>query len=51
MAVPQAVYDVLPEPLKARATIMANGDTSTLAGIDVQAAAAYNVAGTVAQSS
>ena len=43
LAVPQAAYDGLPDALKAKATIMANGDTSTLAGIDVQAVAAYNV--------
>jgi len=43
LAVPQAVYDALPDPLKAKATIMANGDNSTLAGIDVQAVPAYNV--------
>jgi len=43
LGVPQAVYDGLPEPLKAKATIMANGDTSALAGIDVQAVPAYNV--------
>jgi L-ascorbate metabolism protein UlaG (beta-lactamase superfamily) len=43
LGVPQAVYDGLPEPLKAKATIMANGDSSTLAGVDVQAVPAYNV--------
>jgi L-ascorbate metabolism protein UlaG (beta-lactamase superfamily) len=43
LGVPQAVYDALPEPLKAKATIMANGDDSTLAGVDVQAVPAYNV--------
>lgn len=43
LAVPQQVYDGLPPALKAKATIMANGDLSTLAGIDVQAVPAYNV--------
>ena len=43
LAVPQAVYDALPDPLKTKATIMANGDNSTLAGIDVQAVPAYNI--------
>ena len=43
LGVPQAVYDALPDTLKAKATIMANGDNSTLAGIDVQAVPAYNV--------
>ena len=33
LGVPQVVYDGLPDALKAKATIMANGDTSTLAGI------------------
>ena len=43
LGVPQSVYDGLPDPLKAKATIMANGDMSALAGIDVQAVPAYNV--------
>jgi len=43
LGVPQVVYDGLPDALKTKATIMANGDTSTLAGIDVQAVPAYNV--------
>jgi L-ascorbate metabolism protein UlaG (beta-lactamase superfamily) len=43
LAVPQAVYDGLPDALKAKATIMANGDNSVLAGIDVSAVPAYNV--------
>ena len=43
LAVPQAVYDALPDSLKAKATIMANGDNATLAGIDVSAVPAYNV--------
>jgi L-ascorbate metabolism protein UlaG (beta-lactamase superfamily) len=43
LGVPQTVYDGLPDPLKAKATIMANGDRSTLAEIDVQAVPAYNI--------
>jgi L-ascorbate metabolism protein UlaG (beta-lactamase superfamily) len=43
LAVPQAVYDGLPDALKAKATIMANGDNSVLAGIDVSAVPAYNI--------
>jgi L-ascorbate metabolism protein UlaG (beta-lactamase superfamily) len=43
LGVPQSVYDALPEPLKAQATIMANGDKSMLAGIEVQAVPAYNI--------
>jgi len=43
LGVPQIVYDGLPDALRAKATIMANGDTSTLSGIDVQAVAAYNI--------
>lgn len=42
LAVPQAVYDGLPEGLKAKATVMANGDDSILAGVDVLAVPAYN---------
>jgi len=42
LAVPQQVYDQLPDPLKAKATIMANGDKSMLAGIEVDAVPAYN---------
>jgi L-ascorbate metabolism protein UlaG (beta-lactamase superfamily) len=43
LGAPQAVYDGLPDALKAKATIMANGDTSTLAGISVHAVPAYNI--------
>lgn len=43
LAVPQAVYDGLPDALKAKATIMANGDNSVLAGIDGAAVPAYNI--------
>ena len=43
LAVPQAVYDGLTDALKAKATIMANGDNSVLAGIDVSAVPAYNI--------
>jgi len=43
LGVPQIVYDGLPDALKAKATIMANGDTSVLAGIDVHAVPAYNI--------
>jgi L-ascorbate metabolism protein UlaG (beta-lactamase superfamily) len=43
LAVPQQVYDQLPDALKAKATIMANGDKSMLAGIEVDAVPAYNI--------
>ncbi len=43
LGVPQVVYDGLTPELKQKATIMANGDISALAGITVQAVAAYNV--------
>ncbi len=42
LGVPQVVYDQLTPELKDKATIMANGDTSVLSGIDVQAVASYN---------
>jgi L-ascorbate metabolism protein UlaG (beta-lactamase superfamily) len=43
LAVPQIVYDGLPDDLKAKAKVMANGTTQTLAGIEVQAVPAYNI--------
>jgi L-ascorbate metabolism protein UlaG (beta-lactamase superfamily) len=43
LAVAQIVYDGFPEALKGNSTIMANGDTSILAGIEVYAVPAYNV--------
>src|SRR5699024_8470986 len=42
LVVNQAVYDMLPESLKANATALANGDTGTLSGIPLDAVPAYN---------
>jgi L-ascorbate metabolism protein UlaG (beta-lactamase superfamily) len=42
LGVPQAIYNMLTPELKAKATIMGNGDTSMLNGIEVQAVAMYN---------
>jgi L-ascorbate metabolism protein UlaG (beta-lactamase superfamily) len=43
LGVPQAIYNMLTPELKAKATIMANGDTSMLSGIEVQAVSMYNI--------
>lgn len=37
-----AVYDMLPEDLKARATAIANGETTSVNGIGIEAVPAYN---------
>ncbi|GHA24887.1 metal-dependent hydrolase [Devosia pacifica] len=37
-----AVYDMLPEGLKANATALANGESGTLSGIEINAIPAYN---------
>ena len=38
-----AVAEKLPEALRARATVMANGDTGEVAGMKIEAVPAYNV--------
>lgn len=43
LIVNQAVHDKLPDALKSRATVMANGDTGDIAGIPVEAVPAYNI--------
>lgn len=42
LIVPQAVADQLPDALKAKATVMANGDSATVDDIDVEAVPMYN---------
>ena len=43
LVVNPAVAEKLPEPLKARARVMKNGDTAEIAGIPVEAVPAYNI--------
>lgn len=43
LVVNPAVADKLPEDLRARATVMANGDTGEVAGIPIEAVPAYNI--------
>ncbi|MEX0852994.1 MAG: MBL fold metallo-hydrolase [Bauldia sp.] len=43
IVVPQAVADKMPDGLKAKARVMANGDKATVAGIEIEAAPAYNI--------
>lgn len=43
LVVNQSVHDKLPEALKSRATVMANGDTGEIAGIPIEAVPAYNI--------
>ncbi len=43
LVVPQAVADLLPEPLKAKAVVMANGQTTEQKGIMVEAIPMYNL--------
>lgn len=40
---PQSVVDKMPDGLKAKAKVMANGDTATLADIPIEAIPAYNI--------
>lgn len=40
---PRAVFDAMPDDLKARTRVMNNGDTADVDGIQVEAVAAYNV--------
>lgn len=42
LVVNEDVFGKLPEALKARATAMKNGDTGTVAGLPIEAVAAYN---------
>lgn len=42
IVVPQSVFDKMPADLQARAKVMANGDSLTLAGIEIDAVPAYN---------
>jgi Predicted Zn-dependent hydrolases of the beta-lactamase fold len=42
LIVNEAVYNMLPEALKGRATALANGDTGSVSGIQVRAVPAYN---------
>lgn len=43
LVAPQIVFDQLPPQLAARTTLMANGDTTEIAGIRITATAMYNV--------
>src|SRR3954468_24113996 len=43
VVVPQAVADKLPENVKSKAVIMANGDSKTVAGIEIEALPMYNL--------
>ncbi len=43
IVVPQAVADKMPDDLKAKAKVMANGDTATVADIPIEAVPAYNI--------
>jgi len=43
LVVPQAVADKLPEALASRATVLANGDTASFAGVSVNAVPMYNL--------
>lgn len=38
----QAVHDLLPEEMKSRATVMANGEQASVEGINIEAVPAYN---------
>ncbi len=40
---PQSVADLMPDALKAKATVMANGETKTIAGVAIEAVPAYNI--------
>jgi L-ascorbate metabolism protein UlaG (beta-lactamase superfamily) len=40
---PQAVADKMPEALKAQTKVMANGDTSEVAGVPIEAVPSYNI--------
>ena len=42
LVVNPAVRDMLPEDLKSRATVLANGDSAEVAGISIEAVPAYN---------
>jgi L-ascorbate metabolism protein UlaG (beta-lactamase superfamily) len=43
IVVPQAVADKLPEELKGQARVMANGDTTEISGVAIEAVPAYNL--------
>ena len=43
IVVPQAVADKMPDDLKAHATVLANGSTETVAGVEIEAVPAYNI--------
>jgi L-ascorbate metabolism protein UlaG (beta-lactamase superfamily) len=43
IVVPQAVADKMPDDLKGKAVVMANGDTRTVAGFEIEAVPAYNL--------
>lgn len=42
LVVNPAVYDMLPEELKAKATAVANGETASVGAVEIEAIAAYN---------
>jgi L-ascorbate metabolism protein UlaG (beta-lactamase superfamily) len=44
LVAPQAVADQLPEDLRARTTVLGNGQTQTVLGITIEGIAAYNLA-------
>jgi len=40
---PQAVADMMPDDLKAKTTVLANGATQTVASVEIEAVPAYNI--------